>query len=68
MIPPTGHEYRADAGEPFIPGRAGIGDVELTENEWGAACNQREHYWLYVRAKGGVVIDEREIFSAAEDE
>jgi hypothetical protein len=25
-----------------------IGDVELTENEWVRACNQRDGYWLYV--------------------
>ena len=28
--------------------RAWIGDVELTENEWPKACNQRGRYWLYV--------------------
>ncbi len=27
-----------------VKGRAGIGDVELTENEWPKACNQRERY------------------------
>src|SRR5271157_2823883 len=31
-----------------VKGRAGIGDVELTENEWAKACNERERYWLYV--------------------
>ena len=31
-----------------VKGRAGIGDVELTENEWPKACNQRGRYWLYV--------------------
>ncbi|HKM56258.1 MAG TPA: DUF3883 domain-containing protein, partial [Isosphaeraceae bacterium] len=31
-----------------VKGRAGIGDVELTENEWAKACNQRNRYWLYV--------------------
>ena len=31
-----------------VKGRAGIGDVELTENEWRNACNQRGRYWLYV--------------------
>ncbi|MBI4639111.1 MAG: DUF3883 domain-containing protein, partial [Candidatus Tectomicrobia bacterium] len=74
-----------------VKGRAGVGDIELTENEWIKACNLRERYWLYVvfgcasprprllrvqdpfgkllvRAKGGVVIDEREIFTAAEEE
>jgi hypothetical protein len=31
-----------------VKGRAGIGDIELTENEWSRACNLRERYWLYV--------------------
>ncbi|MDF5732908.1 MAG: DUF3883 domain-containing protein [Rhizonema sp. PD38] len=31
-----------------VKGRAGIGNVELTEKEWVAACNLRERYWLYV--------------------
>ncbi len=31
-----------------VKGRAEIGNVELTENEWVAACNLRERYWLYV--------------------
>lgn len=71
-----------------VKGRAGVGDIELTENEWVKACNLREQYWLYVvfdcasaqprllrvqdpfhkllfRAKGGVVIDEQEIFNSA---
>jgi SNF2 family DNA or RNA helicase len=71
-----------------VKGRAGVGDIELTENEWSRACNLRERYWLYVvydcgtpnprlmrvqdpfyklvaTAKGGVTIDETEIFRAA---
>ena len=31
-----------------VKGRAGIGTVELTENEWVAACNLCDRYWLYV--------------------
>ena len=31
-----------------MKGRAAIGDIELTENEWAQACNLRERYWLYV--------------------
>jgi len=31
-----------------VKGRAAVGDVELTENEWAKACNLRERYWLYV--------------------
>jgi Helicase conserved C-terminal domain/Domain of unknown function (DUF3883) len=72
-----------------VKGRAAIGDIELTENEWAKACNLRERYWLYVvyecasphprllrvqdpfanllvRAKGGVIIDEREILGTAD--
>ncbi|MBP7688592.1 MAG: DUF3883 domain-containing protein [Thermoflexales bacterium] len=72
-----------------VKGRARVGDVELTENEWPQACNLGEQYWLYVvydcatptphllrvqnpfkkliaRAKGGVVINEQEIFGFAE--
>jgi Helicase conserved C-terminal domain/Domain of unknown function (DUF3883) len=71
-----------------VKGRAGIGDIELTENEWSRACNLRERYWLYVvykcgtpsprlarvqspfykliaTAKGGMIIDEQEIFLGA---
>lgn len=74
-----------------VKGRAGIGDVEITENEWAKACNLRERYWLYVafncassqprllriqdpfgkllvRARGGVVVSEQEIFKAAASE
>jgi len=31
-----------------VKGRAEIGTVELTENEWIKACNLRDRYWLYV--------------------
>ena len=31
-----------------VKGRADVGDIELTENEWVKACNLRERYWLYV--------------------
>jgi len=31
-----------------VKGRARVGDVELTENEWLKACNLRDRYWLYV--------------------
>lgn len=71
-----------------VKGRAGVGDIELKENEWAKACNLRERYWLYVvydcatpqprllrvqdpfgklivKAKGGVVIDERAIIAEA---
>ena len=31
-----------------VKGRAGIGSVSLTENEWRAAENMRGEYWLYI--------------------
>jgi len=31
-----------------VKGRAGVGDIEVSENEWAKACNLRERYWLYV--------------------
>jgi hypothetical protein len=30
-----------------VKGRARAGDVELTRNEWAAACNLGADYWLY---------------------
>ncbi len=31
-----------------VKGRAGVGEVEITYNEWAKACNLRQGYWLYV--------------------
>jgi len=31
-----------------VKGRARVGDLELTPNEWAQANNHRERYWLYV--------------------
>jgi hypothetical protein len=31
-----------------VKGRAQIGDVELSENEWAKASNLKDRYWLYV--------------------
>ena len=31
-----------------VKGRAGSGNIEMTENEWARACNLRDDYWLYV--------------------
>ncbi len=31
-----------------VKGRAATGQVEVTDNEWGRACNMRDRYWLYV--------------------
>ncbi len=83
---PSGKELAIE-----VKGRATIGDVELTENEYIRACNLRDRYWLYVvfecakaaprllrvqdpfgklvaRAKGSVIIDDADIFAAAERE
>ena len=29
-------------------GRAAVGEIEVTDNEWARACNLRREYWLYV--------------------
>jgi len=31
-----------------VKGRAGTGEIEVTDNEWARACNLRSDYWLYV--------------------
>lgn len=31
-----------------VKGRRGVGDIELTDNEWPKAANLRSQYWLYV--------------------
>jgi hypothetical protein len=31
-----------------VKGRASIGDIEVSENEWAKSANLREDYWLYV--------------------
>jgi hypothetical protein len=31
-----------------VKGRAGVGEVEVSANEWAKACNLRESYWLDV--------------------
>ena len=31
-----------------VKGRAGSGNIEMSENEWARACNLRNDYWLYV--------------------
>ncbi len=48
-----GFDLLSDRGEEGqrgieVKGRAGVGELELTENEWIKACNQRDRYWLYV--------------------
>jgi superfamily II DNA or RNA helicase len=44
------HSKRAGGEERAIEvkGRASVGEIELTENEWARACNERGRYWLYV--------------------
>src|SRR5262249_33154930 len=31
-----------------VKGRARVGEIEVSENEWAKACNLRDRYWLYV--------------------
>lgn len=31
-----------------VKGRAGTGDIEVSDNEWARACNLRQEYWLHV--------------------
>ena len=31
-----------------VKGRATVGEIEITDNEWARACNLRDEYWLYV--------------------
>lgn len=31
-----------------VKGRTGVGEVEVSANEWARACNLRDDYWLYV--------------------
>ena len=31
-----------------VKGRANVGEIEVTDNEWARACNLRADYWLYV--------------------
>ena len=31
-----------------VKGRAAVGEVEVSANEWAKACNMRQGYWLYV--------------------
>lgn len=31
-----------------VKGRAGTGEIQVTDNEWARACNLRQDYWLYV--------------------
>ena len=88
-MPKAGVRVTGEKRSIEVKGRAGVGDVELSENEWAKACNLRDRYWLYVvydcasphprllrvqdpfaallvRARGGVVIDEQDVFAAAE--
>ena len=40
---PEGHRRNIE-----VKGRARSGSVEVSDNEWAAACNRRDDYWLYV--------------------
>jgi hypothetical protein len=41
--PPKGEALAVE-----VKGRMGIGEIEVSENEWAKACNLRSRYWLYV--------------------
>jgi hypothetical protein len=42
--------YRPDGEKRAIEvkGRAKIGAVDVTANEWARACNEKDRYWLFV--------------------
>ena len=71
-------------------GRRGVGDIQMSANEWVRSANLRGKYWLYVvydcasahprllriqdpigklaaKERGGVIIDEKAVFEAAEE-
>ncbi len=41
-------DYGSEDRNIEVKGRARAGAVEITDNEWAAACNLRGDYWLYV--------------------
>ena len=45
---PAGAHGPAEDRAIEVKGRAGSGAVVVSENEWAAACNLRDRYWLYV--------------------
>ena len=45
---PAGAHGLAEDRAVEVKGRAETGAVEVSENEWAAACNLRDRYWLYV--------------------
>ncbi|MDE0183905.1 MAG: helicase-related protein [Candidatus Poribacteria bacterium] len=45
---PAGADGSVEERAIEVKGRAGSGDVQMSENEWARACNLREDYWLYV--------------------
>ena len=45
---PAGADGSVEERAIEVKGRAGSGNVHVSDNEWGRACNLRESYWLYV--------------------
>ena len=45
---PAGADGSVEERAIEVKGRAGSGDVQMSENEWARACNLRGDYWLYV--------------------
>ncbi len=48
LLYPAAPHRQAEDRAIEVKGRAGAGAVEVSENEWAAACNLRGRYWLYV--------------------
>ena len=45
---PAGADGSVEERAIEVKGRAGSGDVHISDNEWARACNLRDDYWLYV--------------------
>ena len=45
---PAGADGSVEERAIEVKGRAGSGDVHISDNEWARACNLRGDYWLYV--------------------
>ena len=45
---PENDQSNAEERAIEVKGRAGSGNIQMSENEWARACNLRDDYWLYV--------------------
>ena len=48
LWPPYSHSPTGQVRYVEVKGRAGVGDVELSQNEWLKAQQLGDEYWLYV--------------------